>query len=183
MINKKQIDFTDYATQIVKANPKGILLTTKAGDEVDSMVIGWGTLGTNWARPVFCAYVRENRHTISLLDRNPEFTVNIPLEGQKLNAAILRTCGTRSGRDTDKVTEAGLTLVDSDVVSVPGIAQAPLTLECKVIYRQLQQLDLYPADIAARDYPQNVDSTAFGANKDPHYTIFGQIVNAYIIEE
>ena len=76
---------------------------------------------------------------------------------------------------------AGLTLVDSDVVSVPGIAELPLTLECRVIYRQDQELSLYSPDIMAY-YPQDVDSRATRANRDPHITFFGEIVNAYVIE-
>ena len=72
MPTKRTVDYSDYATQIVKAIPKGILLTTKAGEKVNAMTIGWGTLGTNWSRPVFVAYVRRHRSTIALLDQNPE---------------------------------------------------------------------------------------------------------------
>jgi len=83
----------------------------------------------------------------------------------------------------DKVGELGLTLVDSRKVDVPGIAQLPLTLECKVVYRQPQELDLYTPDVLERFYPQDVDGRAVGANRDPHIMVFGQIVNAYVIEE
>ena len=47
-MTKRNIKIEDYANDIVKALPKGILLTTKA-DKVNSMVIGWGTIGTNSA--------------------------------------------------------------------------------------------------------------------------------------
>lgn len=40
-MTKRNIKIEDYANDIVKALPKGILLTTKA-DKVNSMVIGWG---------------------------------------------------------------------------------------------------------------------------------------------
>ena len=80
MPTKRTVDYSDYANQIVKAIPRGILLTTKADEKVNAMTIGWGTLGTNWSRPVFVAYVRRHRSTIALLDRNPEFTINVPLK-------------------------------------------------------------------------------------------------------
>lgn len=39
----KKVNAADYAETIIKAIPKGILVTTKA-DKVNSMVIGWGNL-------------------------------------------------------------------------------------------------------------------------------------------
>ena len=51
------------------------------------------------------------------------------------------------GQRGDEVALASLSLVDSDVVSVPGIAELPLTLECRVVYRQRKELSLYPPEI------------------------------------
>lgn len=180
MPTKKTVDYADYALQIVRAIPKGVLLTTKANGKVNAMTIGWGVLGTNWSVPVFQAFIRKHRYTVQMLDQNPEFTVNVPLGDY--DRKIIGICGSCHGNEVDKVQKAGLALVDSDVVSVPGIQQLPLTLECKVIYRQDQDLSLYPADIAREFYPQDVDGSAVGANRDPHIMVFGQIVNAYVIE-
>ena len=44
-MTKKKIDIRDYAGDIIKAMRPGILLTTKVGNKVNSMTIGWGTLG------------------------------------------------------------------------------------------------------------------------------------------
>ena len=49
---KEKIDVTDYANLITKALPKGILLNTNA-DKFNTMVIGWGHLGTLWNKPIF----------------------------------------------------------------------------------------------------------------------------------
>ena len=103
MPTKRTVDYSDYATQIVKAIPKGILLTTKAGEKVNAMTIGWGTLGTNWSRPVFVAYVRRHRSTIALLDQNPEFTINVPLEERPSDRKIIGICGSER---RDKVNSA-----------------------------------------------------------------------------
>ena len=59
---KERIEITDYANLITKALPKGILLNTN-GDKFNSMVIGWGHLGTLWGRPTFHVYVRQSRDT------------------------------------------------------------------------------------------------------------------------
>ena len=176
----QNIDIKDYAGEILKALPGGLLLTTKADGKVNSMVIGWGTFGINWSRPVFAVYVREGRFTREQLDKNPEFTINVPVG--EYDKSIIAVCGSKSGRDIDKVTEAGLTLVDPQEVSVPAIKEFPLTLECKVIYRQPQELELLPESIRDRMYPQNVPSTNPMANRDPHVTYYGEIVAAYIAE-
>ncbi len=174
---KQQIDAFDYAGHICKAMKTGILLTTKAGETVNTMTIGWGKIGIEWNKPVFIAYVRETRYTKQLLEENGEFTVNIPYGA--FDNKILGYCGTKSGRDTDKIRDLGLTLVESDVVSVPGIRQLPLTLECKVIYKQQQDLSKMPEAVIDRFYPV-IDEAGF---RDYHIAYYGEIVNAYLIEE
>lgn len=177
---KRKINISDYADTIIKALPKGILLTTKA-EKVNTMVIGWGTIGINWGKPVFAAYIREGRFTRKQLAATPEFTVSIPVNSY--DSKILRVCGAKSGRDTDKIKEAGLTLVEPETISVPAIKEFPITLECRVMYVQKQDLSALSEEINRSMYPRDVDSTATGANKDPHVTFFGEIVDAYIIED
>lgn len=177
---KKEIEVFDYAKEIVSAIPKGVLLTTRNDSKVDTMTIGWGTLGVEWGLPVFIAFVREGRFTREQLDASMEFTVNIPYGD--FDKKILGYCGTKSGRDTDKVSDLDLTLVDSDLVSAPGIKELPLTLECKVLYRQLQDRNAIPEFIREKMYPEDLDSTNPGANRDYHVAYYGQIVNAYIIQ-
>lgn len=171
-MRKTKVDAFDYAGYICKAmKPNGILLTTAAHGKVNTMTIGWGTIGVDWSRPVFIAYVRESRYTKEMLEANGEFTVNVPMG--PIDKKILGYCGTKSGRDTDKIADMGLHTVESDVVSVPGIAELPLTLECKVLYKEEQDLSRIPADIIAQYYPKG----------DHHHVYYGQIVNAYLIED
>ncbi|WP_423364438.1 flavin reductase [Mycoplasma sp. P36-A1] len=175
---KEKIEVFDYASEILKSINKGILLTTKAGDKVNTMTIGWGSLGVEWRTNIFIAYIRENRFTATQLQENAEFTVNVPLGD--FDKKIIGICGSKSGLKTDKIKEAGLDLIESDVVSVPGIKQFPLTLECKVIYKKLQDKDQIEERFNKQFYPQDVASDFPGANKDYHYAIYGEIVNAYI---
>lgn len=177
---KKEIQVFDYAKEIMEAVKKGVLLTTKAGDKVNTMTISWGTLGIEWGKELFTVFVRENRFTKKQLEENPEFTINVPVgEFQK---KILGYCGTKSGRDTDKIKELGLTLEEGEAVGVPGIKELPLTLECRVIYKQEQDKHAIPQEIQEACYPQHVDSSFCGANKDYHTAYYGEIVKAYILE-
>ena len=172
---KKEINVWEYAQHILEKMPKGILLTTKADDKVNSMVIGWGMLGIEWGTPVFIAYVRKSRYTKEFLDKTGEFTVNIPLE--EMDKEIFRVCGTTSGRQADKIAQLGLTLEAGEEVSVPAIKEVPLTLECKVIYKQDQ-------DPKAIDPEQDKRWYAPGtANEGDYHTVYyGKIAKAYIVE-
>lgn len=170
---KKQINVFDYAGHICEAMKKGILLTTKSGDQVNTMTIGWGSVGIEWGKPVFVAYVRESRHTRRMLDESGEFTVNIPLGDVDRN--IIGICGTKSGRDMDKIRELGLTLEEPVAVSSPGIREMPLTLECRVLFRNVQDESRLPDAIQERYY------SAINA-KDYHIAYYGEILSAYIIE-
>ena len=95
--------------------------------------------------------------------------------------SIAKVCGTQSGRDVDKDVAARLTLEDAEIIRVPGIKEYPLTLECKVLYAQKQELEKIPADIREKMYPQDVDGTYPMANRDAHTAYIGEIVAAYMI--
>ena len=172
---KRMIDPFDYAGEFAKHMPKGILLTTKGKSGVNTMTIGWGTIGIEWGKPMFVAYVRESRYTRQLLDENPEFTVNCPVG--EFDGKILGFCGTKSGRDFDKIQEMSLTLEAPEKISVPGIQEFPLTLECKVVYKNPQATDHLPQEVLARYYPEK------NGVRDFHYAFYGEIVSAYIIEK
>ena len=173
---KKTVNAFDYAGTICKAYQPGILITAKVGEKVNPMTIGWGTMGVEWGRPIFVAYVRESRYTRQMLDESGEFTVNIPI-GQ-VDPKILSVCGTKSGRDLDKIQALGLHLEESEVIGTPGIRELPLTLECKVLYRNKQSTSTIPQQIQDRYYPQNA-----AGEQDFHYAYYAQIVNAYLIAE
>jgi len=177
---KREIEVFDYANEIIKALKTGVLLTTKADDKVNSMTISWGTLGIEWSKPIFTVFIRENRFTKLQLEKNPEFTINIP-HGD-FDKKILGICGTKSGHITDKIKELNLTLETPGHISVPAIKELPLTLECRVVYKQKQDEHEITEENRNTFYPQNVDSTFHGANKDYHTAYYGEILSAYIIE-
>lgn len=177
---KKKIDVMEYATEIMKALSRGVLLTTKAGDKVNSMTISWGMLGIEWGKPLFVTVVRESRFTKEMLDQNAEFTINMPIGAY--DKEIMAVCGSKSGRGMDKIKELNLTLEEPEQITVPGIKELPLTLECKVIYRQLQELRGLPMEVLDRFYPQQIPGEELLENRDRHIAFYGEIVDAYIIE-
>ena len=95
---------------------------------------------------------------------------------------IIGVCGTKSGRDTNKIKDLNLTLIEPEIVDVPAIKELSLTLECKVIYKQKQDENAIPKEIKEKNYPENVSGDFYGANRDYHTAYYGEIVSAYIIE-
>ena len=174
---KKYIDLWEYAGKILEQVGTAALVTAKADGEVNTMTIGWGTLGVEWGKPIFTVFVRQSRHTKKLLDKNGEFTINVPLKGAD-RKAILGFCGSKSGRDVDKIKEMDLHLEQPDVISVPGIKEFPITLECKVVYKQDQDLSAIAEDKRLRYYAPGTANDG-----DNHTAYYGEVLAAYIIED
>ena len=176
----QKIDVIEYLPTIMKELSKGILLTTKNGDKVNSMTIAWGQIGIEWGKLFFTTYVRHGRFTHEQIEKSKEFTINIPLD-RKQAAKAIGYCGSKTGRNTNKIADMGLTLVDGINVSAPAIKELPLTIECKVIYKQEQDQNNIEQDILDKNYPQDVPSDNPMANRDFHTVYYGVIVNAYIL--
>ena len=173
---KRPIDVIEHASQILSAVKNGVLVTTKQGDRVNSMTISWGSLGIEWGKPLFITYVRDSRFTKEFLDATGEFTVSLPIGTFDRN--ITAVCGSKSGRDTDKVAELSLALEDPQVVSAPGVRELPLTLECRVLYKREQDPSRLPQSEVERWYPANDAGV-----RDVHTAYYAEIVAAYVIEK
>ena len=175
---KREINAFDYAGDILKALPRGILLTSEAEDCVNAMTIGWGTIGIEWGVPIFTAYVRTSRFTYELMERTGEFTICVPY-GEKYSkeaAKAIGFCGSQSGHYVDKIAKLGVHLVEAEAVRPPAIKELPLTLECRVVFSQLQPIK----NISYRFDKFYVPNTE---HSEPHVAYYGEILKAYIIEE
>jgi len=159
--------------ELFKALPKildslkrrGLLLaSTGKSCRANVMTIGWANIGILWYRPFFIAYVRRSRYTHELLEETGDFTVNVPPEDFD---NVIEYCGTRSGRNVDKVKELGLKVEDSRAVKSPGLAASPVTLECKIVFKK---------DIESHDVPSHVRDR-FYSKDDYHTCYFAEIVN------
>jgi flavin reductase (DIM6/NTAB) family NADH-FMN oxidoreductase RutF len=142
----------------------GLLLMT--GTQGNPMTIGWASIGRAWGRPTMTIYVRPSRFSFSLLEGLPEFTVNVPTKEHSKAVAI---CGTKSGRDMDKIARCGFLLGSSESISVPYIYECPIHYECKVVHKN----DVVPADldpgIVRKQYPIG----------DFHRVYFGEIMGVF----
>lgn len=96
---------------------------------VNAMTASWGGMGVLWNRSVLFAFVRPQRHSYGLLNQ-AEFCSACFLEDGHRTA--LQICGTKSGRDTDKIRESGLTPVE--LGGVWGFDEAARVLKLRKLF-------------------------------------------------
>ena len=103
----KETDILEINENAVKLIGKEWMLITAGNMEnYNTMTASWGNIGFLWGKPVATIYVRPQRYTLEYIEREECFTLSFfPEQYRK----ALNICGTKSGRDTDKVKEAGLT--------------------------------------------------------------------------
>lgn len=162
----KHLDPLTLTEKTINQIPKGAFLTVKADNKVNTMTIGWATIGYVWQRPVLMVAVRNSRHTFSLIEKAADFTVSIPLD-EKWKDAV-QYCGSQSGRDVDKFKECGLQTIASRQVGSPVIRLAGLHFECKIVLKA-------PMDPAV----MHPDLEKLYSKKDYHTLYFGEIKECY----
>ncbi len=168
----KEIGITEYSDIILQRMKPGNFLTTKKGDIINTMIIGWGGILILWGRPIFIVLVRHSRTTYDLIENNDEFTVSIPIERNMKDA--IKVCGTKSLRDIDKFKACGLTPVKGRVVDTPIIGECELHYECKVIYKQTLDQSVVP-DIVKKRY--------YNSGNKNHTVYYGEILDQYLYEK
>lgn len=160
--------FDPHANLALESLKKGAFLTTCAKEKINTMTISWGSIGHIWNKNLFMVMVRPSRYSFELLEQNPEFTVSFSLD-DKLKKA-LNICGTKSGRDTNKFEESGISLQNSKVVSVPVIAECGLHYECRVVQKQVLVPEFFDETYDGKWYPA----------KDYHTMYYGEILASYL---
>lgn len=108
------------------------LVTAKNGEGCNTMTASWGGVGIMWNKPVTFTFIRPQRYTFGLMENEDYYTLSFFDEEYR---DALKFCGTKSGRDYDKVKETGLTPVYDE--SAPYFEEAKLVLVCKKLYSQV----------------------------------------------
>jgi len=151
--------------RIVPLIESGAFLCAYDGKTFNTMTIGWGMTGVCWRKPVLMVAVRNSRHTFAILENAVDFTVTMPL-GNMLDEIFY--CGTKSGRDTDKLKECGLKTTAAQKTVTPVIETHALHAECKLMYKSAMDPVYLDQDHHAL-YPE----------KDYHTLYYGEILACY----
>lgn len=108
-----------------------MLVTAGTPEHFNTMTASWGGIGWLWNKPVAFVFIRPERYTHQFIEANERMTLSF-LGAEHRD--ILNFCGSKSGRDYDKVKETGLLPVETEHGCV-GFQQARLTLECRKLYK------------------------------------------------
>jgi flavin reductase (DIM6/NTAB) family NADH-FMN oxidoreductase RutF len=146
-------------------NKQSLILTSGdfAAGDYNAMAVGWGSFGTMWDRPIAMVVVRPQRYTYQFIEKYDTFTLcTFPPEYRRAIDLI----GTKSGRDGNKIAEAGLTPVEASTVAAPIFAEAELVVECRKIFRTVYEPSQFVDPSIDRNY----------LKKDYHRVYFGEIL-------
>ena len=142
------------------------LLTAGTANNFNSLTIMYGAIGMIWSKNVYFAFIKPERYTWEFVKNNDYFTVAyFPKEYN----GIHKIFGYKSGRDTDKVKETGLTpeFLEHGI----SFNEASEIFVCKKIYMKQMDRNEEPADVVAMyNDPNNI---IYG---ESHYMIIGEIV-------
>ena len=139
-----------------------MLITAGTEDKCNTMTASWGGLGVLWGKPVATVYIRPQRYTLEFVEREDTFT--LCFLGEEYRKA-LALCGSKSGRDVDKVKECGFTVTTAE--GAPYFEEADLVLVCKKAYWQdMDPSHFLDGEIDSKWYPQ----------KDYHRIFIGEIL-------
>lgn len=161
-------DCMEVAERAMKQIKRGAFLTVKAGDDLNTMTIGYALIGYMWQRPIFTLGVRKSRYTHSLIIRAVDFTVSVPMTDM---FDQIRFCGTRSGRDVNKYAKLNLKVKDAQQTVSPIIDTPGIHFECSIIYKTAMDKEQFFGEHAVI-YPEG----------DYHTLFFGEILECYETE-
>ncbi len=160
-VDPKALDFNVFSA----IGDQWMLITAGTPENCNTMTASWGGLGVLWGVPMAIAYIRPQRYTKQFVDENEYFTLSFFSEQYRKQLSL---CGSKSGRDIDKIKECGFTVMAGEG-NAPYFAQANLVLVCRK--RMVMPMDpgAIPEDVKEKWY-----------NNDYHDIYWGEIVEARI---
>lgn len=153
---------------IVKLLNDWTLITSGSGDDINVMTASWGGLGVFWEKPVSFCFLGAQRYSISTMDKGETYTISFYTEAYK---DALKYCGSKSGRDEDKIKGSGLTPIKTPS-GATAFAEAWMILECRKMVAQPLSQD------AIAD--KNSDAGKKWNGKPLHKMYIGEILNVWI---
>lgn len=145
---------------------KWMLITASDKNGINTMTASWGGLGVLWGKNVATCYIRPSRYTKGFVDNSDFFTLSFYGEEYRDKLAL---CGSKSGRDIDKVAETGFTPAYTDS-GAAYFEQAELVLVCRKLYTDTMK----PKRFLAPELEENY------SGKDYHEMYIGEITEVLV---
>ena len=163
----------EITTHEWKGNPfeaigkQWMLITAGNEDKCNTMTASWGSLGVLWNKDVSFTFIRHSRYTFEFAEREEYYSLCFFPEDYR---PALSLCGRVSGRDTDKIADAGLTPVFDK--EAPYFAEAETVMICRKIYAD---------EVEAKDFLDEKINDCY-PTKDYHKMYIGEIVRVMVKE-
>ena len=146
-----------------------MLISAEKEGKVNTMTASWGMMGVFWGKNVVTVGIRPQRFTKEFVDANDTFTISFFDESYR---KALNICGSVSGRDKDKIKEAGLTPYFVD--GTAAFEEANLILVCKKMYH---------GDILPENFEDETIDTKWYPQKDYHTMYISEILKVLVKED
>ncbi|MCX7614680.1 MAG: flavin reductase [Clostridiales bacterium] len=167
----REMDMNEFESKISvfsMFNDEWSLITAGDQKKINTMTASWGGLGIMWSMKVATVYIRQSRYTMEFVDSQDYFTVSFFGKKYRKELGLL---GSKSGRDCDKIKNAGFTPVF--VENAPTFEQAELVLVCRKLYKQQMELS------CILDPSIEKDNYSTG---DLHHMYLGEIKKVFVKE-
>ena len=166
----ERTDYTSLSSEnlISLIKDDWMLVTAGSEESFNTMTANWGGMGFLWNKPVAFIFIRPERYTHDFLEENDRLTLSFYAEDYR---EALRICGTKSGRDINKVEATGLTPVALESGAMT-FSEARLTLDCHKLFK---------APMQATDFiDKEILNTWYGAKGGLHDMYIVEIDDVYI---
>ena len=128
------------------------LLSAASDGKCNGMTVSWGGVGVLWGKNVFFCFVRPQRFTKIFCDKSDIISLSFFDEDKK---DALKICGSKSGKDCDKLALAGLVPVIGEMGEV-DFKESRMTLIGKKLFAQeLSESSFVDKGIISSCYPGN----------------------------
>lgn len=136
-----------------------MLITAGSKESLNTMTASWGGFGWLWNKPVAFIFVRPERYTHDFIEKSDKVTLSFYPESC---SKALQICGTKSGRDCDKISLAGLTPLEIEP-GVMSFAEARMTVLGRKIFK---------ADMKEFDFIDKSILSHYGESDGGFHTVY-----------
>lgn len=144
-----------------------MLISAGNDSDINMMTASWGGFGILWNKPVAIIFVRPQRHTYHLVNESEVFSLSFFTEKYRNE---LNFCGTKSGKDVNKIANTGLTHFRTEN-GCYAFREARLYMECRKLYADhLNANSFIEEALIKKNYPKN----------DFHQFTIGEIIGCYV---
>ena len=132
MSDFKQISPTELNKNVFNmVGKEWMLVASEIRGASNAMTASWGGFGIMWGKPVAFVVIRPQRYTKEFVDVSDKFSLTFFGEEYR---KMLNYFGTVSGREEDKISKAGLTVLHDN--ETPYFNEAKVVMLCKNLFRQ-----------------------------------------------